>query len=261
MNRVVAVVQARMGSQRLPGKVLRRLARLDHGPEPDRDKVLDWVLHRLRRAETLDDVVVATSAEAADDELAAYCLDAGYACGRGSLTDVLDRVLTVAQSHGAETVVRVTADCPLVDPGVVDLVVAEHLATGGDFTANRLPPPHRRTYPIGLDVEVAAIGALRQAAEAAVTPAHREHVMPFLYEHPERFAIGVVDTDVDAGSVRWTIDTPEDLAAVRALLTKAGVDAATSWRVLLRRWHEDPTLRALNAHVDQRAATDVDPRT
>ncbi len=261
MNRVVAVVQARMGSQRLPGKVLRTLGRLDHGPEPDHDTVLDWVLYRLSRAQTLDEVVVATSQAAADDELAAYCHDLGYACERGSLTDVLDRVLRVAELRGAETVARVTADCPLVDPDVVDLVVREHLASGVDFTANRLPPPYHRTYPIGLDVEVVRTSALRQAGDDAVSPAHREHVMPYLYEHPERFTTRIVDADIDAGTVRWTIDTPEDLAAVQSLLAKPGVDAATSWRRLLRLWQEDPSLQALNKHVDQRAATDVDPRT
>ena len=259
MSRVVAVVQARLGSERLPGKVLRELPADD--PAAAGLTVLDWCVERLRGASTVAEVVVATSDEAADDELAEHCRSREYAVTRGSLRDVLDRVLAAAEAHRADTVVRVTADCPLIDPEVVDRVVAQHLARHDDFTANRLPPPHPRTWPIGLDVEVASIGALRRAGAEATEPAHREHVMPYLYAEPGRFAMSVLECDLgDHGTVRWTVDTPGDLAAVGALVARPGVRLGSSWTELLAEWRSDPTLAALNADVAQKSATDVDGR-
>jgi spore coat polysaccharide biosynthesis protein SpsF len=249
--RVVAVVQARMGSQRLPGKVLAQL-----GDRP----VIDWVVGRCLAASGVDAVVVATSTDPADAPLAEHCRDAGVPVFRGPLDDVLARFAAAADTAGAEHVVRVTGDCPLVDPAVIDEVVDVHLREGHDFTANRLPPPHRRTYPIGLDVEVVTRSALAVAESDASSPHHREHVLPYLYEVPGRFDVRVVESPVDAGDVRWTIDTPEDLAAVRGLVEVAGADLRTPWRALLEAWQAHPEVAALNAGTRQRTATDVDAR-
>lgn len=252
MSRTVAVVQARLGSQRLPGKVLLPLG--------DRT-VLDWVLHRLGRATLVDDVVVATSDQPDDDPLAAHVEAAGVAVFRGDLHDVLSRFRGAADSRGATTVVRVTADCPLLDPDAVDAVLRAHRGSGAEFTANRLPPPYHRTWPIGLDVEVAGIEALRRADDEATEPAHREHVMPYLYAGPADFAVHVVECPLgDHGEVRWTVDTPDDLAAVRGLVARPGVDVDTPWPRLLTEWQADPALAALNAQVAQKSATDVDDR-
>ncbi|MGY1845033.1 cytidylyltransferase domain-containing protein [Modestobacter sp. SYSU DS0875] len=250
-GRVVAVVQARMSSQRLPGKVLEPLGEL---------RVIDWAVRRTGRAGSVSEVVVATSDRPTDDVLAAHCREQGHPVSRGSLDDVLDRFLAAAEAHRADHVVRVTGDCPLVDPEVVDRVVAVHLEEGRDFTANRLPPPHPRTWPLGLDVEVATIEALRSAWETGRERHHREHVMPYLYEEPGRFDVRVVDAEVPAGSVRWTVDTPEDLAAVRALVEVAGADLGTGWRELLATWQQHPELARLNAGIGQRTAGDVDER-
>lgn len=249
--RVVAVVQARMGSQRLPGKVLAPL-----GDRP----VIDWVVRRCRAAATVDEVVVATSTAPEDTALADHCRAAGMPVFRGPLDDVLARFAAAADSAGADHVVRVTGDCPLVDPAVVDDVVGAHLGEGHDFTANRLPPPHRRTYPIGLDVEVVTRAALAVAEADAHDAHHREHVMPYLYEVPGRFDVRVVESPVDAGDVRWTIDTAEDLAAVRRLVQVAGADLHTPWRTFLAAWRAHPEVAALNAGTRQRTATDVDDR-
>ena len=258
MTRVVAVVQARLGSQRLPGKVLRDLTGDD--PATRGFTVLDWCLHRLRGARHLDEVVVATSTSEEDDALVSYCGEHRYPVWRGELHDVLSRVVGAAEQRAADVLVRVTADCPLVDPGVVDRVVAEHLRAGADFTANRLPPPHHRTYPVGLDVEVATMAAMRRAVAEATAPAHREHVMPYLYETGE-FEVCVVESDAgDHGRVRWTVDTPEDLAAVAALVRRPGVRLGTPWQELLAAWQDDPALAELNAEVRQRSAGDVDER-
>lgn len=218
-------------------------------------------MYRLDRAASLDAIVVATSDHPADDRLADYCRDAGYPHFRGSLSDVLARLTAAAESHGAQTVVRVTADCPLIDPQVVDTVVQAHLSNGCDFTANRLPPPHPRTFPVGLDVEVATVSALRTANAEATSAAHREHVMPYLYENPDRFSVQVVEADVGAGTVRWTIDTIEDLDALRLLLRHPGLDAGSTWKQFLAAWEADPKISGLNAHVAQRSATAADPRS
>lgn len=253
----IAVVQARMSSQRLPGKVLAELSSGEGEPET----VLDWVVQRVARATSVSKVVVATSTDDTDQPLVEHCEARGIATFRGSLDDVLDRVHAAARAHGAETVVRITADCPLIDPGIIDSVVEQHFATGADFTANRLPPPAARTFPVGLDVEVAQFEAVDHAWRTARERHHREHVMPFLYEVPGRFKVTIVDAPVDAGGVRWTIDTPEDLHAVRELIRVAHADVSTPWRELLAQWEGHPELEALNSHVAQRQGTDVDSRT
>lgn len=256
MRRVVGIVQARMGSQRLPGKVLARLSGAD---APDL-RVLDWTVERLRRARTVDAVVVATSTDVSDDPLVEHCANRAYDVFRGSLADVLDRFHGAARAARADVVVRVTADCPLIDPAVVDLVVDRHIEGGGRFTANRLPPPHRRTYPIGLDVEVTDMSHLELAWREATHSSHREHVMPYLYEHVDQDVL-VVDAEIDAGDVRWTIDTAEDLRAVRELIELAGAGLQTTWQQLLTAWRAHPDLAELNGHVRQRRADDVDPRS
>ncbi len=254
--RVVAVVQARMSSQRLPGKVLADL--------PDsrgrRRAVLDWVVGRASRATTLDDVVVATSLDPTDDPLAEHCAARGFAVHRGSLGDVLDRYHGAASEFHADLVVRITADCPLVDPGVVDRVVEAHRDSGSTYTANRLPPPHPRTWPVGLDVEVVEATALEWAWREARRPHQREHVMPWFYEDPGRFPVTVVDSPLPAGDARWTVDTPADLEAVTELVRLAGGDLDTPWEVFLEAWRKHPELAALNREVRQRTASEVDSR-
>ncbi len=260
MTGVVAVVQARLGSRRFPGKVLRPLEGAD--PATAGLTVLDWVLSRLQAATTIDTLVVATSTDPGDDPLADHVTARGHRIHRGDLHDVLARFRDAALAHAADTVVRITADCPLVDPGVVDRVVEAHLAAGDDFTANRLPPPHRRSYPIGLDVEVATIGALCRAGDEATGRADREHVMPYLYAVPGRFRTSVVESDHgDHGAVRWTVDTPADLSALSGLVARPDVRLHSPWSDLLREWYADPSLARLNAAVVQKTATDVDDRS
>jgi spore coat polysaccharide biosynthesis protein SpsF len=255
----VAVVQARTSSQRLPGKVLLPLAPLHAGDAQDAT-VLDWSVARVARAGSVDDVAVATSVHPSDDGLAAHARRHGMHVSRGSLDDVLLRLVAAAEELDADVLVRVTADCPLVDPDVIDDVLAAHLRGGHDFTANRLPPPRERTFPIGLDVEVASMDVMRRSVVEATERHHREHVMPYLYESAGRFDVHVVDTEEDAGTVRWTVDTAADLVAVRALVEAASADVGTGWHELLRVWRASPALQRLNADVVQKTARDVDPR-
>ncbi len=248
----VAVVQARMGSSRLPGKVLRPLA--GH-------PMLYWLLMRAARATLLDDVVVATTHEPEDDLVESRCTAWGFRVVRGERFDVLRRVVTAAQTSRADEVVRLTADCPLIDPALIDAVVRLLREERADFAANRLPPPATRQFPIGLDVEAATMQALAIADREAVAPHHREHVMPFLYESGDRFSVRVLGSPEDAGDVRWTVDTLEDVRAVEPLLIKFGEMPEAGWQAMLEHWRRTPRLAALNAHVTQKSALDVDHRS
>ena len=207
--RTIAVIQARLGSTRLPGKVLR---------EVRGRPLLAWQLSQLARARSLDRVVVATTGSPADDEIARYCRAAGHALFRGSESDVLDRYYRAARAFEAEVVVRLTSDCPLIDPDVVDGVVAAYLKAGGryDYVANTAPPPG--SFPDGMDVEVFSMAALERAWREARTQGEREHVTFPFWRQPERYSLLRVEALEDASDVRVTVDYPEDLAVVEEVL-------------------------------------------
>jgi spore coat polysaccharide biosynthesis protein SpsF (cytidylyltransferase family) len=211
--RVVAVVQARMSSRRLPGKVLARLG--EH-------TVLELLLRRLARARELDEIVVATSTEPSDDPVEREAERLSARVLRGSLTDVLGRYLKASAATGADAIVRITADCPLMDPEVVDQVVRAWREGRADYVTNTLEP---RSYPDGLDVEVLSAAALRRAGELARDPSDREHVTPYIRHHPETFSIQGMHLDPPYGEVRMTLDTPEDLEALTRLVGQVGPDA------------------------------------
>lgn len=245
---VVAIVQARVSSSRLPGKVLADIL-----GQP----MLVRVVERARMAVLLDEVVVATTTEAEDDSIEALCRERGYACTRGSNVDVLDRVYQAARQHGAEVVVRLTGDCPLIDPGIIDQTVGAFLRSDVDFAANRLPPPWKRTYPIGLDTEVCSFGALERAWKEADQPHEREHVMPFLYEVPGRFRVLLVECERDYSHYRWTVDAPEDLELVRQIYARMGGRDDFSWREVLQLFEREPALAAINTQVAHKTYRDV----
>lgn len=249
--RIIATVQARMGSKRLPGKVLADLA-----GEP----MLVRVMERARRAKTLDQVVVATTTSREDDAIVALCETRGYAWGRGSDRDVLDRIYRVVQTQGADVVVRLTADCPLIDPDVIDHTVGGFLKADPpvDFAANRFPPPMERTYPIGLDVEVCTFAALERAWRDARDPHEREHVMPYLYEEPGRFRVLHVRSEKDYGQLRWTVDTSEDLELVRAIFTAFDGRDTFGWEEVLDLLERRPELAEINAQVVHRGFRDTE---
>ncbi len=248
-RRVVAIIQGRMSSSRLPGKILMDL---------DGEPMLVRVVERVRMARTVDEVIVATTTDPTDYPAAELCKERGIACERGSLFDVLDRFYQAARAHQAAVVVRVTADCPLIDPWVIDRTVREFIETGADFAANRLPPPWKRTYPIGLDVEVCSFAALETAWREAKEPHEREHVMPYLYSVPGRFKVHVVDADQDFGHLRWTVDTPQDLEAVRGLYSLLGGRRDCTWQEILAIWQAHPELEQINRTVNHKKFDDVD---
>lgn len=210
----MAVVQARISSTRLPGKVLAPLG--DH-------TVLELLLRRLARSRELDEIVVATSTDPSDDPVEREAERLSVRVLRGSLTDVLGRYLMASAEVNADAIVRITADCPLTDPAVVDDVVALWRDSGADYVTNTLEP---RSYPDGLDVEVISAPALRRAGELAHTAGDREHVTPYIRRHPETFPTLGVHVDPPHGDVRVTLDTPEDLEVLTRLIDQVGADAS-----------------------------------
>lgn len=238
--RRVAVIQARMGSTRLPGKVLA-----DIGGET----MLGRVVARARRASTLDEVVVATSTLPEDEAVAREAVRLGAPVFRGDEQDVLDRYHGAAREFRADVVVRITADCPLVEPEVVDLVGAEFARAAADYASNNMPP----TYPRGLDVEVFTADALARAWREAREPYQRVHVTPYIYQHPELFQLLPVRSERDYSGQRWTVDTPEDLTFVRAVYERLGNSDLVTWRDVLALLDREPELTHLNQHVRQKA--------
>lgn len=211
MTRFVAFVQARMTSTRLPGKVL-----MDLQGAP----MLAQQLRRLQGACALDEIVVATTTNPTDEPVAELARAEGLAVFRGSESDVLGRYLGAAKAHQADVVVRITADCPLIDPGVVDTVCAA-LEPGLDYASNVV----RRTYPQGLDAEALHLDVLQRLDRLATSPGAREHVTWFLLkEKPELFHVRSVEDTEDNSDLRWTVDVDADLDVVRALYRDLGLD-------------------------------------
>ena len=248
-GKVLAVVQARMASTRLPGKVLTDIA-----GEPMLVRVVD----RARMAKTINELVVATTDDDEDDPIVRLCEDRGYPVYRGSKIDVLDRVYWAAGARHAEVVVRLTGDCPLIDAGLIDKVVtAYHLSEPPvDFAANRLP--YDKTYPVGTDTEVCSFAALERAWREADQPHEREHVMPYLYEDTGRFRTLLVRNEQDLSHYRWTVDAPEDLEFVRQIYGHFGGRNDFTWTEVIELLEQEPELAAVNSQVEHKTQLDLD---
>jgi spore coat polysaccharide biosynthesis protein SpsF len=265
-KRVVAIIQGRMSSSRLPGKILADIA-----GQP----MLQRVFTRTARAPTVDQTLFATTTDPSDDPVAGYCSSNGIPFRRGSLYDVLDRYYQTARDVRADVVVRITADCPVIDPSLIDAVVRTLLEGGHDFACNRLPPPWQRTHPIGLDVEVCTFEALEGAWKEAAEPQQREHVMPYFYENvqlsaisgqlstgksPRGFSVALLNHTTDLGEYRWTVDTPEDLEFMRQLYARFGGRDDFTWKDVLALVRREPGLPAINAAVQHKTLDDIDKR-
>lgn len=239
MTRTVAVIQARTGSTRLPGKVLLPLL-----GEP----LLGHVVRRTRAATLVADVVIATTTLPADDPIIELGASIGCEVVRGSEMDLLSRYLVAAHATGAERVVRITSDCPLIDPSLIDDVVAALDRDAADYASNSLPP---RTYPRGLDTEVVTLAALEAADREDRDPASREHATPWIRSHPDRFRLVRVAADVDRSAHRWTVDTPEDYELVRRIYDALG-NGTFAWLEALAVVEANPAWSDLNRHVEQK---------
>lgn len=202
--KTLAILQARVSSSRLPGKVLLPIL-----GEP----MLFRQIERIRRAEHIDQLIVATSTDPSDDILARDCAGRGVVCVRGNLDDVLDRFVSSALPYLPEVIIRLTGDCPLTDPVLIDAMMERFEMGKLDYLSNADPP----TFPDGLDVEVMRFECLLAAHREAKLPSEREHVTPFLRAHPERFRLGNFQSATNLSALRWTVDEPQDLEFVRSV--------------------------------------------
>jgi spore coat polysaccharide biosynthesis protein SpsF len=237
--RTLGVVQARMGSTRLPGKVLRQLAGRT---------VLERVVRAARDSDVLDELVVATTAEPIDDAIVAECEAIGLPVHRGPVDDVLTRFLGVLESHESDTVLRFTADCPLLDPELIALAAKVFAAAPYvDYLSTSIA----RTLPRGLDVEVVRTDVLRSIDKLA-TDHHRTHVTSYIYSHPEDFNVLGLTLQPDLSHLRLTLDTPDDWRLIEAIIEHFG-DVSVPVRTLTDWLAHRPELTVLNAHVEQKA--------
>lgn len=233
--KVVAIVQARMSSTRLPGKVLSELCGTT---------MLGVLLHRVGTTPGIDEVVVATTTNPADDVLVAWLEGEKIPCFRGDESDVLDRFWRCANEKNAEVIVRITADDPLKDPSVTGKAIAEFLSRPGiDYVSNTLKP----TYPEGLDIEVFSLSALARAHEAAVLPSEREHVTPYIYKNPDKFSVFCFEMQPDLSDWRWTVDKPEDLLFVKKVFGYFDNDIDVGYERIIDLIREKPELAEINA--------------
>lgn len=241
--RTVLIIQARMGSTRLPGKVLKPLLGLP---------MLERQVERLRRCELVDQIVVATTKLPADDSIVTVVDKLqGVGLHRGSEADVLGRYLGAANDYGAEVIVRITADCPLIDPDVVDAAIRLHARNQPRvaYVSNVI----ERTYARGLDVEVFPSGALAVAADEAVVASDREHVTPFIWRQPDRFPQAHLLDVEDNSQLRWTVDTPEDYAFVTRVYEELYPSNPTfDYRAVLSLLRAKPELGLVNQHIEQK---------
>lgn len=264
--KIVAIIQGRMSSSRLPGKILAEIA-----GQP----MLQRVFLRTSRAATVSETLFATTTDPSDDPVAEYCDFSGIPFTRGSLYDVLDRYYQAAKQTKADVIVRTTADCPVIDPALIDDVVNTLLEGEYDFACNRLPPPWHRTYPIGLDVEVCTFKNLEKAWKKAKEPQHREHAMPYFYEgvelsavsrqleegvSPRGFKVALLHHTTDFGEYRWTVDTPEDLEFIRQVYSRLDGRDDFTWKEVLEVVHNEPRLMEINAGVKHKTLKDLDER-
>ena len=259
--------------------------------------MLQRVFTRTSRAVTVTETIFATTTDPSDDPVAEYCHFSGIPFRRGSLYDVLDRYYQAAGQAKADVIVRITADCPMIDPALIDdavnalwgrydgmpdplqepdrPVLPDELLFAADFVCNRLPPPWHRTYPIGLDVEVCTFEALEKAWKEAKEPQHREHVMPYFYEgvklstagrklslgtSPRGFRIALLNHTTDFGGYRWTVDNPEDLEFIRQVYRRFDGHDDFTWKEVLDLVHREPELMEINAGVQHKTLKDIDKR-
>lgn len=242
---VVIIVQARMRSTRLPGKVLKPIA-----GRP----MLSYQVERLARVRRVDRIVVATTVRDVDTEIVQFCGEQQIPCVRGSEDDVLSRFCAAAQAHQASIIVRVTADCPLIEPELIDTAIEMFVdsASRYDCVSNMIEP----SWPYGMAVEVVSAAALNEANAESVDPAEREHVTPFIYWRPQRYRIGSLTRQPDLSQHRWTVDTEEDFELVsRIISTLYPRQARFGIGDVLALLAENPSWSQLNAHIQQRTAT------
>ena len=235
---ILAILQARMSSKRLPGKVLMKaLGR----------PLLEVMLSRLEKSKNIDQLIVATSTDTSDEKIAQFCKNKSIPCYRGSLNDVLGRYYQCAKNYQPQHIVRVTGDCPLIDPQIVDAVISMHLKTGADYTSNTIQP----TFPDGLDVEVLSFQTLEVLWKKAKLNSQREHVTKYIHDNKEKFCVQNYTAEHDFSHLRWTVDNLEDLKLIQNICKLVPSIYNANYHDILK-LYKDPALQRqlnVNAHL------------
>ncbi len=234
--RILAVLMARTSSRRLPGKVLKRIL-----GRP----MLALQIERIQKAVCYDELIVATSGSSSDGPIQALCEELEIPCFRGSLEDVADRYYRAASQYDPKHVLKLSGDCPLTDPGLIDALAAFHRDGGYDFSSNALDP----TWPDGLDAEIFTMACLERIWREAKLPSEREHLVPYLKRHPESFRIGSMTQEEDLSRLRWTVDEPEDFELVSAIYKALYTSNPNfSTQDILNYLAANPNLNSINGH-------------
>ena len=233
--KVLLLVQARMNSTRLPNKVMKTIGGIP---------MIELLLSRLSRAREVNQIVIATSVDERNQSLIEHVRRLGYACEQGSEHDVLNRFVQTARIHQADIVVRITGDCPLVDPELIDECIRRFKITGVDYFSNIDPP----SYPDGLDIEVFTFNALEQASQETRKPSHLEHVTPYLRESG-RFNTAAMQHNQDLSALRWTVDEPEDFAVIEKIFLHFHPRTNFAWGEILNLQHQQPDIFNNNQHI------------
>jgi spore coat polysaccharide biosynthesis protein SpsF len=238
---VVAIIQARMGSNRLPGKTIADVVGCP---------MLVRVVERIKRAKTIHTVVVATTTDTVDQVIVDLCKLHKYKVFRGSVNNVLDRYYQAAKANKAEVIVRLCADSPLIDTNLIDDVVTAFLSSNPpvDYASNRL----HRTYPMGLDAEVFSLEVLNKAWREAKAEYQKEHVTPYMYEPGTPCKVLSVTGEKMLGHYRWTVDMQEDLELVRKIYQCFGGKDTFTWLEVIDLMNKEPTLATINSNVQQK---------
>jgi len=236
---ILAILQARMSSSRLPGKVLKPIL-----GKP----MLQLHIERVQSAKFIDKLVIATSTSADDNAIEQLCKELNVECYRGSLDDVLDRFAQAAAQYQPDYVLRLTGDCPLFDPSLCDEFIHYALTQNYDYCTNSEPA----TFPDGLDMEIMTYQALLEAAENAKLSSEREHVTPYIQKHAERFKVGSFKNDIDQSALRWTVDEPEDFVLVTEIYNALyPTNQNFTWIDVLHYVNDHPELSTLNRGIDR----------
>lgn len=235
------IVQARMGSTRLPGKVMREILG---------KSLIEYQIERISRVKSADEIVIATTVGGADDVIEMLSERLSLPCFRGPEEDVLARYHAAASVFHVDVVVRLTSDCPVIDPDIVERVLQFYLGNPEefDYVSNVLP----RTYPRGMDTEVFPFRVLDAAFHEATLPSDREHVTPFIYRNKQRFRLANVAYEKDFSRHRWTVDTEEDFALIKRIIEELYPGNPTYGMAdILRLFDRDPGMFLMNAHVEK----------
>lgn len=237
---IIVIVQARMGSSRLPGKILKQVL-----GRP----LLSYQIERINRAKHVTGIIIATTTNASEMPIVKLCEHLSYPVFRGSEDDVLSRYYGAAKETGADVIVRLTSDCPVIDPDVIDDVIEYYLSHTYDYVSNSL----ERSYPRGMDTEVFSFKVLEEAYCKADLEFQREHVTPYIYQNPNIYKLGNVLLSADESNHRWTVDTPEDFELIKLMIEHLyPVTPDFSLKDMLELHKRYPAWREINAEIEQK---------